>query len=90
LGRKGHEQLTDYLIPVIQLIKKGMKHTDAFKQIAEKLKPDVTYQTVSAQCTVRLNHISTEKFVELIKSNRIKSFLKERFRDKADLIEREI
>lgn len=90
LGRKGHEQLTDYLIPVIQLIKKGMKHTDAFKQIAKKLKPDVTYQTVSAQCTVRLGHISTEKFVELIKSNRIKSFLKERFRDKADLIEREL
>jgi len=37
LGRKGYEQLTDYLIPAIHLIKKGMKHTDAFKQIAEKL-----------------------------------------------------
>lgn len=88
LGRKGHEQLTDYLIPVIQLIKRGMKHTDAFKQIAEKC--DVTYQVVSAECTVRLGHIATEKFVELIKSNRIKSFLKERFSDKADLIEREL
>jgi hypothetical protein len=89
LGRKGHEQLTDYLIPVIQLIKKGMKHPDAFKQIAKKLKPDVTKQTVQAQCTVRLE-ISTEKFVELIKSNRIKSFLKDRFPDRASLIEQEL
>jgi len=87
LGRKGYEQFTDYLIPVIQLIKKGVRHTDAFKQIAEKL--GVTPGTASAECTRRLN-ISTEKFVEIIKSNRIKSFLKEKFPDKADLIEREL
>ena len=87
LGRKGYEKLNDYLIPVIHLIKKGMKHTDAFKQIAKKL--GVAKQTVQAECTVTLN-ISTEKFVELIKSNRIKSFLKEKFPSKADLIEREL
>jgi hypothetical protein len=87
LGRKGYEQLNDYLIPVIRLIKTNMKHTDAFKQIAEKL--GVLYGTVSAECTRSLN-ISIEQFVELINSNRIKSFLKERFPDKADFIEREI
>jgi hypothetical protein len=88
LGRKGYDQITDYLIPVICLIKKGKKHTDAFHEIATKLVVD--YSTVSAECTIRLGHISTDKFVELIKSNRIKTLLKERFRDKADLIEREI
>lgn len=88
LGRKGYEQLADYLIPVISLIKSGVKHTDAFHKIAKKL--GVTYQTANAQCTVRLGNISTEKFVELIKNNRIKSFLKERFPDKASLIEREL
>ena len=90
LGRKGYQQLPDYLIPVINLIKNGMSHTNAFHQIAKKL--NVTYQTVNAQCTKRLD-ISTEEFVELVKSNKIKSFLKERllaFRDKVSLIEQEL
>lgn len=88
LGRKGYDQLTDYLIPAIRLIKTGLNHTDAFHQIAKKL--GVTYQTVNAQCTVRLGHISTEQFVELIKSNKIKSFLKQIFPDKTSLIERDL
>lgn len=88
LGRKGYEQLTDYLIPVIRLIKSGVRHTDAFHRIAKEL--DVTYQTANAQCTVRLGNISTEKFVELIENNKIKSFLKERFPDKASLIEQDL
>lgn len=88
LGRKGYEQLTDYLIPVIRLTKSGVKHTDAFHKIVKEL--DVTYQTANAQCTVRLGNISTERFVELIKNKGIKSFLKERFPDKASLVEREL
>jgi len=87
LGRKGYKQLSDYLIPVIKLIKRGVRHSDAFHQIKEKL--DVTYQTVSAQCTKRLD-ISTETFVELAKSNQIKSFLKDKFPDKVSLIEQEL
>lgn len=88
LGRKGYEQITDYLIPVIHLIKKGVKHTEAFRQIAKKL--SVANSTVSAECTRSLN-ISTEEFVELVKSNRIKSFLKDRFpADKASLIDQEL
>ncbi|MBC8420463.1 MAG: hypothetical protein H8E10_17910 [Desulfobacterales bacterium] len=88
LGRRRYQQLTDYLIPVIRLIKSGVKHSDAFGRIADNL--GVKKQTAQAECTVQLDHISTEKFVELIKSNQIKSFLKERFPDKANFIEKEI
>ncbi len=79
--------LPDYVIPVIRLIKNGMSHTDAFKQRAKEL--NVTPPTVSSQCTRSLN-ISTKEFVGLVESNRIKSFLKERFPDKASLIEQEL
>ncbi|MCJ7730009.1 MAG: hypothetical protein MUO27_09065 [Sedimentisphaerales bacterium] len=87
LGGKGYKQFNDYLIPVIRLIKSGVKHTDAFRQIAKKL--IVANSTVSAECTRSLN-ISTEEFIELVKSNRIKSFLKDRFPDKASLIDQEL
>jgi hypothetical protein len=87
LGRKGYEHFADYLIPVIHLIKKGVKHADAFNQIADKL--GVAKQTVQAECTVTLN-ISTQRFVDLIKTNEIKSFLKDRYPHKADYVEREL
>ncbi len=87
LGRKGYKQLPDYLIPVIRLIKNGRYHTDAFRQIAENL--GVKHNTVSAECTRSLN-ITTQVFVELVKSNKIKSFLKERFPDKSNMIEQEL
>ncbi|MGB2807659.1 MAG: hypothetical protein WBC22_07960 [Sedimentisphaerales bacterium] len=88
LGRKGHEKFRDYLIPVIKLMKSGVTHTEAFKQRVKEL-GDVRYQTVSAQCT-KNNGISTDKFVELVKSNKIKPFLKERYPNKASLIEQEL
>lgn len=83
-GPKGNQQLPDYVIPVIELMKNGKSHTEAFHQIAEKL--GVAYSTVSAECTTCLN-ISTNEFVGLVKSNKIKSFLKERFPEKASFIE---
>jgi predicted type IV restriction endonuclease len=86
-NERRYDHFTDYLIPAIRMIKKGVKHNDAFNEIATKL--GVTYQTVNAQCTRTLK-ISTEKFAELIKNNRIKTFLKERFPRKADYIEREL
>ena len=88
LGRRGYEQLTDYLIPAIRLIKSGVKHPDAFRRIADKL--GVSKQTAQAECTVQLDHISTDKFLELINSDKIKSFLKERFPDRAGLVERDL
>ena len=87
LGRKGNDQLSDYVIPVIHLIRSGVKHTEAFHQIAKKL--DVAYQTVNDRCARGLG-ISTEEFVDLIESNEIKSFLKEKFPDKAQFIEQEL
>lgn len=88
LGRKGHELFQDYLMPVIKLIKSGVTHTEAFKQRVKEL-GDVTYQTVSAQCTRSLG-ISTDTFVELVESNEIKSFLKKKYPVKATLIEQEL
>lgn len=90
LGRKRYQLLPDYVIPVIRLMKNGMSHTDAFKQRAKEL--NVTPPTVSSQCTRSLN-LSTKEFIGLVESNKIKSFLKERFRespDKASLIEQEL
>jgi len=88
MGRRGYEQLTDYLIPVIRLIRSGVKHSDAFRRIADNL--GVSKQTAQAECTVQLDHISTDKFVELINNGKIKSLLKQRFPDKVSLIEKEI
>ena len=68
-------------------MKNDVTHIEAFKRIAKQL--DVTYNAVSSQCTRGL-HINTKKFVELVKSNNIKSLLKEKFPDKASLIEQEL
>ena len=69
LGRKRYKQFPDYVIPVLKLMENGMSHNDAFNQIADKL--DVTYTAVNTQCT-RCLKISTQEFVELVKSNKIK------------------
>jgi len=86
-GRKRYQLLPDYVIPVIRLIKNGISHTDAFKQRAKEL--NVTPSTVSSQCTRSLN-LSTEEFIGFVESSKIKSFLKERFPDKASLIEHKL
>ena len=88
LGRKGYELFDDYLIPIIRLIKSGVSHTEAFHKIAKEL--DVTYQTANAQCTIRFGNISTADFVNLIKTNKIKSYMKEMFPDRIDEIEKEL
>ncbi len=49
LGPKGNKNLDDYLLPVIKLMWSGWSHTKAFHQVANDL--DVTYNTVSSQCT---------------------------------------
>lgn len=87
-GRKGFEQLSDYLIPVIRLMYNGVKHTDAFHQIADKL--NVAYQTVNAQCTKQLNNISTSDFIGFVQTRRIKFVLKQKFPDRASEIDKEL
>jgi predicted type IV restriction endonuclease len=82
-GRKGYEQLSDYVLPVIRLMVTGVRHSEAFRRVAEKL--DVEYSTAAAQCTTRLK-LSTEKFVELVDTKKIKDYLKEQFPARASEI----
>jgi len=68
LGTKGYSNVEDYLIPVIKLMWEGHDHKDAFRQRARK--PDVRYNTVSAQCTRTLG-LTTEEFVRHVQSRTI-------------------
>ena len=84
-GRKGFEQVKDYLIPVIQRMRNGESHTEAFQSVAEKL--DVAKQTVQAQCTTRLT-LSTQKFVDHVQSGKIIQLIKNRYPQQTELIKR--
>jgi hypothetical protein len=91
LGSKGYENLEDYLIPVIKLMQEGSGHRDAFRKVKEKL--DVRYNTVSSQCTRGIGlrgPNKTDQFLSLVESGKIIRFLKDRFPDRAELIEREL
>ena len=77
------DYILDYLAPVIGLINKGINHTEAFKEIANKL--EVTKQTVNDRCARGLN-LSTQQFVDLVKSGRIKQHVLNKFPDKKDVI----
>lgn len=86
-GRKGFENVQDYLIPVIQLMRNGKSHKEVFRTVAEKLK--VNYNTVSAQCTRGLE-ISTQEFIEHVRSGQIIQIMKNKYPDKRELIDREL
>jgi hypothetical protein len=86
LGSKGYENLKDYLIPVIKLMKEGYSHQDAFHKIKDDL--GVRYNTVSAQCTRGL--VNTDQFVSFVGSGEIVQFLKNSFPDRIELIEYEL
>jgi Type I restriction enzyme R protein N terminus (HSDR_N) len=78
-GRKGYEQLQDYIFPVIRAMRNGESHMDAFKKTAKEL--NVTYNTVSAQCTRTLG-ITTDQFVS---NGRMIDLLKRRNRPRTCL-----
>ena len=86
-GPQGNDNVTDYLIPVIQLMRKGKSHTEAFHIIANEL--GVNYNTVSAQCTRALG-LSTQEFKKHVESGRIVQVIKNKYPDKRELIEREL
>lgn len=88
LGRRGNENLKDYLLPVIKLMYSGKGYRDAFKQVGKGL-DDVRYNTVSAQCTRALG-LSTAEFAEDVRSGRIVQVLKAKFPDRHDLIDKEL
>ena len=87
-GPQGNENVQDYLIPIIQLMRSGKRHEEAFKSIANKLK--VNYTTVSAQCTRGLGISSVQTFIEHVQSDRIIQIMKNKYPDKRELIEREL
>ena len=86
-GPRGNDNVTDYLIPVIQLMRNGKSHTEAFHIIANEL--EVNYNTVSAQCTKALG-LSTQEFIEHVESSRISQIMKNKYPDKRELIERKL
>ena len=87
LGRKGYEQIDHYIIPVIRLIKSGREHTEVFHEIAKKL--DVTYQTVSAQCTRQLK-LTTNKFLEYVENGQILNLLEIKYPNKKGILRKEL
>lgn len=86
-GRGDLNGLTDYVIPAVKMIRSGTKHSQVFLELAKKL--NVAPQTVSAQCTRSL-HISTDEFVQLINSEKISDFLKNKFPYRKEVIEQEL
>ena len=81
-GPRGNENLRDYLIPVIKLIKNGTGHTDAFRIVAEKLKVENT--TVASQCT-RMLGLNTPQFIESVRSGRIIQVLKNKYTHQGEI-----
>ena len=82
-GPKGYDQVQDYLIPIIQLMRKGKSHNETFHSVAEKL--DVTYQTVNSQCTRTLK-LNTQEFVEHVQNGRIIQIMKDKYPQQIELI----
>ncbi|MFC1509258.1 type I restriction endonuclease [Candidatus Omnitrophota bacterium] len=87
LGSRGYEQVEDYIIPVIRLLRSGKEHTEVFHEIAKKL--DVRYQTVSAQCTRQLK-LTTIEFLEHVENGRIFYFLEARYPGKIEILRKEL
>ena len=83
LGRKGNNNLDDYLIPVIKLMWCGLDHREAFQQIAKTL--DVTYNTVSSQCTRSLG-LTTDEFINRVTSRSIVGIIENKFPDQFNKI----
>jgi hypothetical protein len=88
LGRRGNDNLEDYLLPVIKLMMyDGKGYRDAFKQVTKRL--DVRYNTVSAQCTRALG-LNTSEFCRLVANHQIFQVLKSKFPDRRHLIDAEL
>ena len=75
-GRGDLDYLTDYIIPVVKGINNGEKRTSVLKDLAVKLNVEVS--TVNERCSKKLK-ISIPQFDELVKTNKIADYLKQRF-----------
>ena len=78
-GPRGFDQIQ----AVIQLMRKGKSHTEAFRSVAKKL--GVGYQTVQSRCT-RTLELSTREFVEHVRSGWIIQIIKNKYPQQIELI----
>jgi len=82
-GKKGFEQAKK----VIQRMKEGKSHTEAFQLVAEEL--DIHKNAVWNKCT-RVLGIDTQEFVESVEGGRIIQMMKDKYPQQIELIEREL
>ena len=87
-GPQGNKQVEHYLIPVIQLMRNGKSHIEAFHSVAKDLK--VEYNTVSAQCTRGLRLSSVSTFIEHVQSGQIIEIIKDKYPRDRELITSEL
>ena len=82
-GKKGFEQAKE----VIQWMKEGKSHTEAFRLVAEKL--GVHQVTIREKCT-RVLGIKSQQFRKYVDSGQIIQIMKEKYPQQIELIEREL
>ena len=82
-------RLNDNIIPVIHLmIRKQISHTEAFKQMAINL--GITRQAVLDSCVRRIGLRFVKEFSELVKTNKIKNYLKRQYPDCSTFLDKEL
>ena len=86
-GPQGKNQLKAYLIPVIQLMRDGKSHVEAFKNVSKEQK--VEHNTVQDACTRKLR-LTTREFREHVKSGQIVQVLIDKYSQQRELITREL
>ena len=82
-------RLNDNIIPVIHLmIRKRISHTEAFKEMAINL--GITTQAVLDSCVRRVGLRFVKEFSELVKTKRIKNYLKRQYPDCSAFLDKEL
>ena len=85
------QKLNETIIHVILLMKKGMSHVEAFKEMADNL--GITINAVRDSCVRRIGFVGkggTNKFSDLVRNNGIKNYLKRQYPDDSTLLDKEL
>ncbi len=85
--KREYDNLADCLIPIVQEMKRGKTHTEAFRTVAEKLGARRT--TVASVCTRGLG-LTTGQFVDHVTSGRIVQVVKKKYPEQMELICRKL
>ena len=84
-----NDKLNDNIIPVIQLmIRKKISHTEAFKEMAFNL--GISTQAVLDSCVRRVGLKFVKEFSELVKTNKIKNYLKRQYPEYRTFLDKEL